>query len=294
MRQFLLAILTGLALLQGACSSSPKVPEEATPPAAQTPEAGGPGQTTIPIPKDPHADGEAGPAITLKKVDGSDIPEKTIATPSKATHGIFVGVEPDVSLRYLRNGNIRYRKSYLRKDGQSAKDIARVSKGQKPHAIVVSCSDSRVPPEIVFDQKLGEIFVVRTAGQALSPEVVASIEYAVANLGSRLILVLGHSACGAVHATADAISGKADESHKGPLDASENIAALVKNLRPRIEETVRSQPSKNLVNEGWANVRGAARELFQMSPYLQEALRTGQVRVVGALYELETGAVDFK
>ena len=110
-------------------------------------------------------------------------------------------VAPDTALKWLMNGNNRFVKTQLRmKEGQKPADIKRLSSGQQPHAIVLSCSDSRVPPELVFDQKLGEIFVVRTAGEALGDNAVGSIEYAVEHLGSRLIVVMGHTSCGAVKA----------------------------------------------------------------------------------------------
>lgn len=273
--------------------------------AAELKEAA-PGQAPLPVDKGTIS-GD-GPSIVLKpdtKVSATSGHDDKPAADVKETkdvkkdehaaakHEEVKGVDPEVALRYLRNGNTRFVKGYLRKDGQAKKDIDRIAKGQKPHTIVISCSDSRVPPEIVFDQKLGEIFVVRTAGQALGKEAVASVEYAVAHLGARLIVVLGHSSCGAVAATVGAIKG-AHGDHPDPLAESQNLAALAGNIRPRIEDTVLHHASPRLINEGWANVRGAARELFQTSPYLQESLKTGQVRIVGGLYDLENGQVEFK
>jgi hypothetical protein len=119
------------------------------------------------------------------------------------------GVEPQVSLGWLEHGNTRFVKHHLRRDGQSKKDIARVAKGQHPHAIVFSCSDSIVPPELIFDQKLGEIFVVRNLGLTVDAGVIASIEYAVSKLGVRLLLVLSHPSCGAdPHAVAQLLKEK--------------------------------------------------------------------------------------
>jgi hypothetical protein len=106
------------------------------------------------------------------------------------------GVEAKTSFRWLQNGNKRFVTESLRKDGQSKKDRIRLVSGQKPHAIVLSCSDSRVPPEVLFDQKLGEIFVVRTAGEALDNTAIASIEYALEHLGSHLLVVMAHESCG--------------------------------------------------------------------------------------------------
>src|SRR3990167_319467 len=118
------------------------------------------------------------------------------------------GTAPDQAMTFLRNGNKRFLSGKLRKDGQAKKDIARLATGQKPHTIVLSCSDSRVPPEIIFDQKLGEIFVIRTAGEVLDPMAIASIEYALEHLGSNLILVMGHTQCGAVKAALATIGGQ--------------------------------------------------------------------------------------
>jgi carbonic anhydrase len=101
------------------------------------------------------------------------------------------GVDPETALLWLKHGNTRFVKGYLRKDGQTKKDILRVSEKQRPHAIVFASSDSRVPPEIVFDQKLGEIFVIRNLGGALDSSVVSSIEYAMNHLGVRLLVLLG-------------------------------------------------------------------------------------------------------
>lgn len=330
MRQTLFASLSIiLLLLQVGCSSTPAQPEEVAPvvtapatdaaktSAGKADEAGSTStsksaaavdnggkttsstaQKTIPLPKvdSTATDHSAKPAVAGTATNDTAISEVRAAQ-IKAISAHALSVEhtpPDVALRYLRNGNTRFRSGRLRKDGQSTKDIQRLKKSQNPHSIVISCSDSRVPPEVLFDQKLGEIFTVRTAGQTLSREVVASVEYAVEHLGTRLILMLGHTSCGAVHATADAIKGQDHAYTKGALDDSENIAALIKDIRPRIEQSVQSSPSANLSNEGWANVRGAARELFQFSPYLQQSLSSGHVKVVGALYDLETGAVDFK
>ncbi|MBX3019783.1 MAG: hypothetical protein KF767_17990 [Bdellovibrionaceae bacterium] len=303
MRQILFSTgLLGPLVFLAACASSAPAPETPPPtaPAAIVDPSGS--QTTLPLPKE--GENPAGPEITMKRDDKTGVtaglaekigpPPVQDITHAKVAPEKQTGPTPEVSMRYLRNGNTRYLKRLLRKDGQGPKDIQRLKTGQKPHAIVISCSDSRVPPEIVFDQKLGELFVIRTAGQTLSPEVVASVEYAVEHLGPRLILVLGHTSCGAVHATSDAILGHSHAYTKDPLEDSPNIAALIKDLRPRIEQSVRSQPTPRLVNEGWANVRGAAKELFDLSPYLTARLNEGHLKVVGGLYDLESGAVDFK
>lgn len=104
-------------------------------------------------------------------------------------------VSPETSLKWLVNGNARFSKSYLRQDGQSGADIARLSRAQHPHAVVLACSDSRMPPELVFDQKLGELFTIRNGGPTLDENTIKSVEYGVSQ-GARLIVVMGHAACG--------------------------------------------------------------------------------------------------
>lgn len=194
-------------------------------------------------------------------------------------------VEPSTSLRWLMNGNTRFVKASLRKDGQSQKDVVRLSSGQKPHAIVLSCSDSRVPPEVVFDQKLGEIFVVRTAGEALSDNVIGSIEYAVEHLGSKLILVMGHTSCGAVKA--------AMATRDGSSAGTPALDHLVKDIHPRLS-SFKGEPSPGFKSESWANAEGVARDLVERSALLKKSWESGELWVVPSLYSLDTGTVEFR
>jgi carbonic anhydrase len=204
-----------------------------------------------------------------------------------AKHAVAVsGVDPEKSLGWLKNGNTRFMKSNLRKDGQAKKDIQKLAKGQSPHAIILSCSDSRVPPEIVFDQKLGEIFVIRTAGEVPDVAAIASIEYAVEHLGSRLIVVMGHTACGAVKAAIATIDGG---------DAgSPALNVLVQDIHPRIA-AFKGHPSSSadVESESWANTRGIAKDLLQRSMILREKVASGEVKIKSALYHLDNGKVDF-
>lgn len=194
-------------------------------------------------------------------------------------------VDPDKSIDWLKNGNKRFAKAQLRKDGQSTQDIVRLSTGQSPHSIVLSCSDSRVPPEVVFDQKLGELFTVRTAGEALNDNVIGSIEYAVEHLGSRLVLVMGHSNCGAVKAALDTMGDK---------DAgSPALNGLVKDIQPRLSSFKDKERSKNIEAESWANVEGVAKDLLARSVLLKKHWQSGKIKIQTALYHLETGAVEF-
>lgn len=203
------------------------------------------------------------------------------------THKREIGaVSADSSLRYLINGNKRFTSAHLRNDGISKKDIKRLAEGQKPHAIVLSCSDSRVPPEVVFDQKLGEIFTVRTAGQALDSSAIASIEYAVAHLGSNLIVVMGHESCGAVKAALSTLAGG---------DAgSPSLNKLVGDLHPRLQRFSRQPASAGVVMESWANVEGVANDLRARSEIIQQALESGELRIEKAIYHLSDGNVEWK
>ena len=188
-------------------------------------------------------------------------------------------------MKWIKNGNARFTSGHLRRDGQSKKDIARLAEGQKPHTIVLSCSDSRVPPELALDQKLGELFVVRTAGEALNDNAIGSIEYALEHLGSRLIVVMGHTSCGAVKAALATIDG---------ADAgSPALNGLVRDIHPRLQSFKGRRPSSHVHDESWANANGVVQDLLARSTIVSAAIQTGKVKIVPALYDLETGKVDF-
>lgn len=204
-----------------------------------------------------------------------------------AKHPREVGPVPaDKSFGWLKNGNTRFVKGFFRKDGASAKDRQRLATGQKPHAIVLSCSDSRVPPEVIFDQKLGEIFVVRTAGEALDNNVVASIEYAVEHLGSNLLVVMGHESCGAVKATLSALQG-ADLGTPALND-------LAKDLKPHLQAFATQAPSPGYLEESWSNVMGVEKDLLERSALLRDAVASGEVKIVKAMYHLDSGIVEWR
>ena len=197
------------------------------------------------------------------------------------------GIDPDKAMAWLQHGNTRFVKGKLRKDGQSHKDIARLSSGQHPHSILITCSDSRVPPEVVFDQKLGEVFVVRTAGEALDPTSVASVEYAVAHLGARNIVVMGHTQCGAVKATLSVM--------KGAEADTPNIAKLVADISPRLRSFEgRGPASVDYKDEVWANTKGVASDLVGRSALIGNALKNGEVKINVGVYDLNTGKVSWE
>lgn len=194
-------------------------------------------------------------------------------------------------LAALKEGNARFISGKTRVSGQSMEDVRRLSKGQNPQSIVLSCSDSRVPPETVFDQKLGEVFTVRTAGQTLSPQAIGSMEYAVENLGSKLLVVLGHTSCGAVKAATETLNGT-----KLP---SENLNQLVADIHPRLKTSGTGAPkntpkSDDLKAESWANAEGVAKDLLARSKIIASAVESGRVKVAVGLYDLKTGVVEFR
>lgn len=158
---------------------------------------------------------------------------------------------------------------------------------QSPFAIVLGCSDSRTPVEILFDQGFGDLFVVRIAGNIVAPSVVGSIEFAAAQFGSRLVVVMGHTRCGAVKATLHTLAS-------GQEAKSRNIRDVTDRIAPHVEELVHRGGPGDLVREATrANVRASADHLRHGSRVLEELVQSGRLGVVGAEYELETGIVHF-
>jgi carbonic anhydrase len=195
-------------------------------------------------------------------------------------------VPSEKALSWLKNGNLRFEKGYFRADGVSSKDRSRLTSGQKPHSIILSCSDSRVPPEVVFDQKLGEVFVVRTAGQAINDNVVASIEYAIEHLGTNLLVVMGHESCGAVKATLQSLTG-ADL-------GTPALNALAADIRPRVQSFANKPLSEGLLQESWSNVHGVEKDLLERSALIRDVVNSGEVKLVKAMYHLDSGKVEWQ
>ena len=160
---------------------------------------------------------------------------------------------------------------------------------QNPLAIVLGCSDSRVPAEIVFDQGLGDLFVIRVAGNIVSPSQVGSVEFAAERFGTRLVVVLGHTLCGAVGATLDEL--------RKPTSRSPNLRSIVDRIRPSVEtllSTGLSLDDERLYRQAVrANVRASADHLRHGSALLERLIQDSGLLVVGAEYSLETGEVDF-
>ncbi len=192
---------------------------------------------------------------------------------------------PEQALQRLMAGNRRFRDGRPSSRRPWSADLA--AEAQRPFAIVLGCSDSRTPVEILFDEGFGDLFVVRIAGNIVAPAVVGSIEFAAAQFGSRLVVVMGHTRCGAISATVNAI-----QSGRGP--ESKNIQAITDRIAPHVEGLVRpGDPEAVFRDAARANVRASADHLRHGSQILEELVVCGRLAVVGAEYELETGAVHF-
>jgi carbonic anhydrase len=190
-------------------------------------------------------------------------------------------INPEDALKRLLDGNTRFVAGKLHplNGSELIERRAALTKDQKPFAIVVSCSDSRVPPELVFNVGLGDIFIVRTAGEVVDAVAMGSIEYAVEHLGTPLIVVLGHQGCGAVSA---AVSGATE---------SGNIPDVLKAISPAVEET-KGKSGDPLDNAIRANALDIARRLQDAGPIIAPAVQSGKVKIAAACYSLDTGRVE--
>jgi len=196
-----------------------------------------------------------------------------------------VQVSADEAMRRLVAGNERFLRGESRVTGMRRDVLARLAKGQQPYATILGCSDSRVVPELIFDAVLGELFVVRVAGNVLSPEVAGSLQYAGAHLQTPLFVVMGHEGCGAVQAALE--SGFKGVQHKS------RIQLLVEGILPVLEHVDRHlSPELQLSQAVQANVRWTVRQIRE-SPEGQARFAEGRMKMVGAIYELESGRVRF-
>lgn len=226
---------------------------------------------------------EVNKAHDEQKQESTSVPAAKAHEEHKRESGPVPG---EKALGYLKNGNLRFIRGNLRRDGTDMATIKKLSTGQKPHTIVLSCSDSRVPPEVVFDQKLGEIFTVRTAGQALDSSAIASIEYAVSHLGSNLILIMGHESCGAVKAALATL--------KGGDAGSPSLNKLVGDLHPRLKRFSELSQTDGVLVESWVNVEGVATDLMDRSEIVRRLVESGEVKIQKALYHLSSGEVEWR
>ncbi|UYZ62339.1 carbonic anhydrase [Hymenobacter weizhouensis] len=187
---------------------------------------------------------------------------------------------PYVALRKLMGGNRRFVENKSIRPRQDRAALTNTEKGQKPFATIVGCSDSRVPNEIIFDQGVGDLFIIRTAGQVMAEASYGSIEFSSVALGSKLIVVLGHQSCGAV-----------DAAIKRP-DVPGHIVSLVNSVKPAAEKT-KNMAGDRLENTIRQNVIDQVNQLRDLEPVLAKKYKNGEILIVGAVYNLGTGKVEF-
>lgn len=193
------------------------------------------------------------------------------------------GVNSDDAKNLLIEGNKRFVSGNVLGEDISKDNLKKLSGGQKPFAVIVSCSDSRVDPETVFDEGLGDLFVVRDAGNVVDKITLGSIEYGAEHLNAPLIVVLGHESCGAVKATVD------------KSQVSENIQGIVDKINISLKAVEANNPSKDKIYQEVedANIKNTVSEI-EKDPIIEELVKENKVKVVGAKYHIETGEVSFE
>jgi carbonic anhydrase len=213
-----------------------------------------------------------------------------VGTRSSMGYDATLRFTADQALARLREGNKRFT-SNVRSIEALASQATRgdLVDGQSPFAILLSCSDSRVPSEIVFDCGLGDLFVVRIAGNCVAPSIVGSVEFAVAAFGTELVIVMGHQKCGAVKATIEALDPNA------PRSISDNVRDIVDRIMPSVVELKNAGlPYERLLPAAIrSNVRASVSHLRHGTALLERRIAEGRLRIVGAEYSLATGFVDF-
>lgn len=195
------------------------------------------------------------------------------------------------ALERLREGNRRFSTEGLERSGITSQTRRKqLVVGQEPFAVILGCSDSRAPAELIFDQGLGDLFVIRVAGNIVAPSQVGSVEFAVEQFGTRLVVVMGHSKCGAVQATLDELQRPSE-------GRSPNLRSIVTRIRPAVEtlleSSLREDPAALMQHAVRANIRASADHLRHGSAILEQMIRNEKLLVVGAEYSLESGVVDF-
>lgn len=195
------------------------------------------------------------------------------------------------ALERLREGNRRFASDDVDRGTHTTRARrSELAVGQEPFAVILGCSDSRVPAEIVFDQGLGDLFVIRVAGNIVAPSQIGSVEFAAERFGTQLVVVLGHSQCGAVLATLE-------ELKRPSQSQSKNLRSIVNRVRPAVEPLLNDEGAHDLdewtQNAVRANVRFSVDRLRRGSRILQRLIAAGRLAIVGAEYSLETGVVAF-
>ncbi|MCK5087798.1 MAG: hypothetical protein KAQ90_09770 [Melioribacteraceae bacterium] len=195
-------------------------------------------------------------------------------------------ITPEIALKFLKDGNKRFfnNKPF---EGNYNYQLVKTSKGQFPFAVILSCIDSRIPTDIIFDKKIGDLFNVRIAGNIVNEDILGSMEFACKLSGAKLILVLGHTECGAV-------KGACENAQLG------NLTGLLKKLEPALNsvstspDVERSSKNKDFVNDvALKNIELTIEQIKQQSPVLNEMLQKNEIDIAGAMYKVETGEVEF-
>ncbi|HZF16622.1 MAG TPA: carbonic anhydrase [Steroidobacteraceae bacterium] len=199
-------------------------------------------------------------------------------------------IPPREALERLREGNRRFISETRGSDTLTGRRRTQVAAGQEPFAIILGCSDSRVPAEIVFDQGLGDLFVIRVAGNIVAPSQVGSVEFAAERYHVRLVVVLGHSNCGAILATLEELGRRSE-------DQSRNLRSIVDRIRPSVAgllaTPIRHDMEALVSHAVRANIRASVSHLRHGSEVLEQLIQSGDLLVVGAEYSLDSGVVEF-
>lgn len=202
--------------------------------------------------------------------------------------GTTGSLSADEALHALMEGNTKFiggDVEHLVTNSQPAKRLDTGINGQKPYAIIVTCADSRLSPEILFDKGIGEVFVIRVAGNVVAPHELGSIEYAAEHLGVKLVMVLGHSKCGAVSAAYDYYTTP----EKLRPELSKNLASIVDDIEPAVEKAVAAGSGKTGAED--INVDDVVKQIKKKSRVMREMMETSGVKIVGAKYDVVSGAV---
>ena len=200
-------------------------------------------------------------------------------------------LSPKEALDHLKKGNRRFAegKESLHSIADPKKRKALIDK-QEPFAIILGCSDSRAPAEILFDHGLGDLFVIRVAGNIVAPSQIGSIEFAAVRFGTSLVVVLGHSRCGAVRATLEELEHPHE--HRSPNLAS-IVESIIPSVKPLLETDLKNQPEELMRKAVRANVNASVEQLKSGSTMITELIKGNKLKVLGAEYALETGLVEF-
>jgi len=233
--------------------------------------------------------------VTVPLFSAEAIAVRAVRPPKNTLAPAAIKRAQNLSLGALKEGNNRFVKGEVKAGLESSGKWAQLAKGQRPWAMVIACSDSRVAPEILFTRKPGDLFVCRVAGNVADKDLVASLEYGAEHLEIPVLVVLGHSSCGTVKAAVDFY--EPGVKHAEPL--SFNMESLLGKIEPSVRATQKARRAKNYTHEGVmdlaveTNVRNTMRTVLETSPLLWQMWHEQRLRVAGAVYSLETGKVKW-